>query len=606
MGQSDLPPPLGVRTAHLRASASEVAGANAIDGAEVAGSADAGARRGPRASSDDHTLLLVEDNPAEARRITRLVACGSTNPFEVHCVPRLSEATQVLAERSFCAALIDLATEDAQGAAPLEQLIASAPDLPVVVVGDWFEQAWTVQALRAGAQDFVLRRRLDASGLAQTLTCAIDRKRADHRIAGLIHVDQQSQLPNRGVFRFRLDDALAEAHVASRQVGLLFIRVEGFAEIRAQLGAAAADQVISDVAAQLRCGVRRSEMVARLDASTFGIISVGLTKQAALKGVASRLAAQVKKVDAPLTLTPRVVAGVTEPHVALDETLERLEYALHFGRATDGPIALVPPTQRGEPAIAAIEAAVRGQEFTLNYQPRLDLDDGTVPAVEAFLRWAHPELGLLRPRSFLAPLGSLPVADDLNAWVISEVCRQRQAWMQAGLSELRIVINVSPAQFHASGFADELVDLVASAGESPAGFELDVAEALVLENPAWSRMWLKRLQAVGFRTALDDFQVGLTKLAELAKLPLDVLKIDGSVVAALDQSPACRTQAAAAIALGRELAVDVVAEGVERDAQVRILRDLGATTVQGFWFAAPKTPDEIARWWAERTARRRL
>ena len=232
----------------------------------------------------------------------------------------------------------------------------------------------------------------------------------------------------------------------------------------------------------------------------------------------------------------------------------------------------------------------------LVYQPRLSLDYDRISGVEVYLRWDDPERGLLCPRDFLDACDGTELTLELGDWMLLEAAREVARWRADGRQDAPVAVNLTASQIAMPELARHLTQIVRRAEAEPEWFELDCAESLLMDNPSRSRGVLQSLQYAGFRTAIDDFGAGFGHLAELARLPLDALKIDRSVVEALQEAPARRALVAAAVALGRELALEVVAEGVEQDAQVEVLRTIGATSVQGFWLAQPKSSSAFNDW----------
>ena len=575
---------------------------------------DQGARsgRGPVGMTEDvavepwgSTLLLVQDNPVETERTRAMLEQGTAGHFHVTHVESISSAQEALGSEDFSIVLLDLSVRDGQDRTSIGALQTAAPQVPLVVLGEWHEQRWAVEAVNAGAHDFIMKRDLDAKSLGRSLRYAIEKKRAEGRLANLVHYDQLTQLPNRTLFQQRLEQAILRAELSDERVALLYVDIDCFEELVAAYGTEVGDRVLREAARRLETGVRAFETVARLGDSEFCIITADIARPADAQALAQRLLAGLAEPYEGVELQISARAGVALAAAGdrVEVLLERADYALQRAPTTGSNRTFVALPSMNSVERAQLEHAFVNDEFRLFYQPRLAVDHARITGVEALLRWDDPQRGLMRPKDFMA---ALEREDDLmmrvSKWVVARACAQFSNWRQAGLPKLRLSVNLCAPHFLDSDLVDELTDVVTRAGMRPDDLEIDCSESLLMNNPARSRMVLKRLQSAGFRTAIDDFGSGFGHLAELARLPLDVLKIDRSVVDDLDEHPARRALVAAAVALGRELALEVVAKGVERESQVRVLEQMGATTIQGYWLTEPRPNDAFTHWWRCRAA----
>lgn len=549
-------------------------------------------------------ILLVEDDPSEAATVRAMLQKPPSDQFHITHVESAAKAEHALGVQDFSVVLLDLSLPDAKGLAPLEMLIGAAPDVPVVVMSGLQDQRLAVEAVESGAQDFLMKRHVSARTLAQSLRYAIERKRAESRLAYLAHFDQLTGLANRGLFQKRLDQALTRAEISSEQVALLYVDIDQFKSLNEQYGSDVGDRVLHAVGQRLRGCVRESELVARLRADEFGVIMEAVRNVAEVRAVADRIIAKLSEpiADVPVGVSVSVGVAIVDGRVSLERLVEQAANAVQRAKASGRRRVQVACASTDSRSSTRVAEALDRDELRLVYQPRLDLDRDRVTAVEAFLRFDEPVRGLLRPAEFMPAHDTGDLVLAVSDWAVQEAVRQAKAWRQAELPPLRVSINLAAAQFMLPDLVERLGRMVAEADAEPSWFELDCPESVLMDNPARSRMLLKGLQAAGFRTAIDDFGSGFGYLAELARLPLDALKIDRGVVEDLEAEPARRALVAAAVALGRELALEVVAEGVERESQVKVLRDIGATTVQGYWLAEPKAADGFAEWWTCRAA----
>ncbi len=554
------------------------------------------------------TLLLVEDDPDEANHVEALLQRLPAGYFEVTQVKSVTDAQVALERQDFSAVLLDLAVPDEPGLRSIERVRDCAPDVPLIVLGGWEHQPLALHAVRRGAQDFLIKPDLSSGLLGRSLRYAIERKRAEARFAYLARYDQLTHLPNRELFQARLSHALVRAELSLEQVALLVVNVDGLDDIITAWGEEAHREVLREVSARLTACVRQTETVARLGTCTFGVVLEGVGGLEDASIVSDRIVARLgEPFDGPvcqldasgqaLNLTARVGIAVAAGPESIETMLERAD---HHRTIENEPAkksadhASSSPDQRSTDHEAR-EALARN-EFKLLFQPRVVAADGAVVAVEAFLRWSHPRLGLLVPHEFLDQIADLELVERIHRWVVVEAARQLGEFRQACLPKVRLNINLDERHLWHIDSVEQLTQWVSEAGAEPSWIELDCEESVLLSNPARSRRVLRDFQAAGFRTAMDSFGAGIGQLSELASLPLDALKIDRAVTAELDEHPARRALFAAAVAVGRELALEVVTLGVEREAQAKLATELGATHLQGYWIAEPKSAPALAEW----------
>jgi diguanylate cyclase len=314
----------------------------------------------------------------------------------------------------------------------------------------------------------------------------------------------------------------------------------------------------------------------------------------------------IRSVDNAEAVARRIaVAGPARIGIAVaapgeygaDDLLNRAALALQEARSRpDGaPWACYEPDPTATTPLAeALHGATRNDQLRLLYQPIVALPDGELAGVEALVRWAHPERGTLDPDAFVPLAERIGLIGEIGRWVLQEACTQAARW-QRRMPALQLNVNVSPRQLDDDGFAADVLRVLERTGFFPGNLVLEVTEGAVIGAPA-SVAQLAVLSNAGIRIALDDFGTGYSSLRYLARLPVDVLKIDRLFVAELDGTSRGGAVAQAVLRLGQILNLDTVAEGVENEAQARELTLLGCHKAQGYHFAHPLTPAELQRW----------
>ena len=242
----------------------------------------------------------------------------------------------------------------------------------------------------------------------------------------------------------------------------------------------------------------------------------------------------------------------------------------------------------------ALHGALDRNQFVLYYQPQVDLAGGGIVGVEALLRWKHPKQGLVAPAEFIPLLEETGLIVPVGEWVLREACAQATAWREAGLPPLRMAVNLSARQLRDGRFADTVAAALADTGMDPDGLELEITESLVMQQVEASLEALRRIHALGVHISMDDFGTGYSSLSHLKLLPIDAVKIDRSFVCDIpdDKNDAAIVQAI--IVLAHTLRLNVIAEGVETEAQLAFLRTHGCGAAQGFLFSRPVPAAELA------------
>ncbi len=239
--------------------------------------------------------------------------------------------------------------------------------------------------------------------------------------------------------------------------------------------------------------------------------------------------------------------------------------------------------------------AIERNELVLHYQPKLDLGSGEVIGAEALIRWHHPERGLVPPKEFISVAEDCGLIVPIGRWVLREACRQARAWQVAGLPALGMSVNVSSVELRSPGFVEAVQSVLAETGLEPRLLELELTEAVLIDESRSVATVLKELKQIGVRLALDDFGTGYSSLTHLKRFPIDALKIDQSFVRELATDGDGASIVTAMIGMGRSLNMLVVAEGVETLQQLEILREHGCPQAQGYYFGRPVPSEQFSR-----------
>lgn len=428
-------------------------------------------------------------------------------------------------------------------------------------------------------------------------------KAAEQRLQELAYSDFLTGLPNRMLFRERLEQEISAARRRQRPTALLYIDLDRFKTVNDNLGHEAGDKLLIEVAQRLRRCVRDADTVARLGGDEFTLILPDLSAPTAAAAVAANV---LKALTRSIRLQGHdiVIGGSIGIAVAPDdgddrETLERhadiaMYHAKEKGRG-NYQFFTADMNERSEQQLLLqtdLRQALENQHFQLLYQPIVQLRSGQPTAVEVLLRWQHPQRGTLTPADFLATAEDTGLILPIGNWVLRQACAQVARWQQAGLPPITININLSPRQFQHPELPSQISANLREHKLAPRQLALELTEAMLSQEQDEVDDTLNRLSTMHTPLLLDDFGTGHSSLASLRRMPVQCLKIDRSFIKDLpDQADACAITSAI-ITLASSLELQVIAEGVETEAQRDFLLEQGCDQAQGYLFAGPMDADE--------------
>jgi diguanylate cyclase (GGDEF)-like protein len=416
--------------------------------------------------------------------------------------------------------------------------------------------------------------------------------------------DQLTGLASRRLFTDRLDNALAGAARTGARVAVLFVDLDNFKLVNDSLGHAAGDSLLVGVADRIRSAVRDGDLAARLGGDEFAVVLGDLSTECAAVRVATRI---IEAVQAPFLIDGKEVFVEVSVGIALDATgagrgqnlLRDADLAMYQAkRSGKGRYEIFKPGLRTA-LLSRLDlehdmrhAVERGQ-LLLHYQPILDLTEERILAVEALLRWQHPQRGLLPPCEFIPAAEETGLIVPIEAWVLATACQQVSTWMEGRHPPLTLNVNMSVRQLQRPDLADVVARVLRETGLPADRLVLELTESILLQDTKVMVARLQRLKELGVRLAIDDFGTGYSSLAYLRRLPIDTIKIDKSFLDDIAAAPASSDLARAVVQLGRTLEMTTVAEGIETRFQLDALRAAGCHLGQGFYFAKPLTVDAI-------------
>jgi diguanylate cyclase (GGDEF)-like protein len=431
-----------------------------------------------------------------------------------------------------------------------------------------------------------------------------DRDDGQDGLAHRVLHDPLTDLPNRTLFLDRLALALARLHRARTNIAVLFIDLDHFKIVNDSLGHGAGDKLLVEIGERLREAIRPSDTIARFGGDEFVVLCEGITDARDAVAVGQRI---VAAASYPFLLEGRemfvsasVGVALTLDGAATPETLLR-----------DADVAMYRAKERGRGRVEVFDEALRSRilerldlenglrralqrdELRVYYQPEISLSQERMVAVEALVRWEHPERGLLQPHDFVPLAEETGLIVEIGGWVLNEACRQVAEWRRAG-TELDVAVNVSARQLVQPDVVDVVRDALEQSGLPAEALCLEITESAVMRDPDAALATLTLVKELGVKIALDDFGVGFSSLAQLKEmLPLHALKVDRSFINGLDADERNSAIVAAVVMMATTLGLIAIAEGVETEAQVMQAQALGCDVSQGYFFTAPEPAEVI-------------
>nr|WP_228748024.1 EAL domain-containing protein [Bradyrhizobium sp. BR 10289] len=434
---------------------------------------------------------------------------------------------------------------------------------------------------------------------------ADEKNQADERIEYLASHDSLTDLPNRETFNGLLREAIDEAKRHDHRFAVLFIDLDRFKVINDSLGHEAGDLLLLEVANRLRGALRASDVVARLGGDEFVVILDQCGEIDDVQRIAAGLLAALAE---PMVLAGHECHTTASIGIAMypangsdAQTLTKnADMAMYLAKE-DGKngyrfFSKEVKTQSIERLSleSALRRALEREQFSLNYQPKVDMETGQITGVEALLRWTHPDLGSISPAQFIPLAEETGLIVPIGRWVVKEACAQAMAWQRRGLLPVSMAVNLSPRQFADEHLLQDVDEALAASGMSPVLLQLEVTESMMMRNVGRALKVLDAIQSRGIRLAIDDFGTGYSSMSLMKHFPIDTIKIDRSFVRDLPQDSEDQAIAQAIISMGKALGMTVVAEGVENAEQEAFLRTHGCDEMQGFLISKPLPARQMA------------
>jgi diguanylate cyclase (GGDEF)-like protein len=432
-----------------------------------------------------------------------------------------------------------------------------------------------------------------------------ERKRAEDLVQHMAFFDQPTGLANRNSLYDCLHRAIRDHGGSGKSIALLLLDVNQFREINNTLGHHCGDLVLREVGQRLRSAIPEPDLVARLGGDEFAILSPNIAGAADLGALVQRIQDALHSPVMIERLPIAVEAGIgialyPEHGTDADTLLQHADIAMYAAKKAGTGHVIYEATRNQHSAarlalMAELRVAIAQNELLLHYQPVIRLKSATVCGAEALVRWLHPERGMVPPDEFIGPAERTGLIHPLAAWVVQAAMQQAAAWRAIGL-ELPISVNLSARNLLDPTLPDRIKTLIRDHGVAPAGIAIEITESAIMTDTARAEEILLKLHDIGIKISIDDFGVGYSSLSYLRRLPVDRLKVDRSFVVNMTQNASDAMIVRSTIELAHNLGLEVVAEGVETEAQYDRLAEWGCDAAQGYFMSRALPADELTKW----------
>ncbi|MHB1141070.1 MAG: putative bifunctional diguanylate cyclase/phosphodiesterase [Sulfuricaulis sp.] len=553
--------------------------------------------------------LIVEDSENDAMLLVKELQRGGYEAVFARVDTRETMHAE-LKQKDWDIVFADFTMPRFNAFAALQLLHETDLDLPFIIVSGTIGEDRAVQAMKAGAHDYILKdnmRRL-VPAVDRELREAknrLERKQAERTIRHLAFYDSLTDLPNRTLFRNQAQQAIHDGVADGRLVALLLMDLQRFKEVNDTLGHQRGDQLLQQVGARLREAMFESDMVARLGGDEFGILLPRMATMRDIDIVARKIHSVLETPlfieEIPIVVEASLGAAIAPEHgTDADILLQHADVAMYHAKDTGASFVLYDPARdphspRRLALMAELRQAIEHNQLIVHYQPKIALDTGKMIGAEALVRWQHPKDGMIPPDQFIQSAENTGLIRPLTDWVLSTGLRQCFDALSRDAMQ-HLAVNISVRSLHDLRFPDLVDRLLKASGIPPEKLMLEVTESAFMVDLQRTVETLAVLSHMGVMISIDDFGTGFSSLNYIKKLPINEIKIDKSFVSDMTSDENDLSIVRSIIELGHNLGLKVVAEGVENKAVLDSLAALGCDHCQGYFISHPLPHERFMAW----------
>lgn len=493
---------------------------------------------------------------------------------------------------------------------------------------DFYQQLWSTLLAERKWHGEIINRRKNGELFSEQLTITAvtdrhgtvtqyvgtfsditDKKAAASQIEFLAYHDALTKLPNWTLGRQMAEEAIARAQRHNHLVGVMFMDLDNFKLVNDTYGHSMGDKLLQAIASRLREKVRAEDILCRLSGDEFMLI---FAQSVQPENIAAACEHILDEVGQPYQLDGRLIPAAFSAGIAVypadgedvEELLRKADTAMFEAKRSGRNTYRFFDASMNQRVVTFVDTreslanALRNGELRLYYQPQIRQEDGVVTGVEALIRWQHPQRGLLSPGHFIDVAERSGLIVPIGAWVMRQASRQMSEWLEAGLNLQTVAINLSAIQFQNADIQETVTQALSEARLAPEHLELELTESILIGDREETLERVRRLKALGVRLSIDDFGTGYSSMAYLKRFKVHKIKIDASFAAGLDQDAEDAAIVRSIIQMAQALGMETTAEGVERAEAAAVLRALGCTHIQGYYYARPMPAAEFKNWMA--------
>jgi diguanylate cyclase (GGDEF)-like protein len=568
-------------------------------------------------------ILLVDDDEDDYILTRDLLSEIGRIKYDLEWASTYDAGLQKISLNNHDVCIFDYQLGKRTGLELLREAVSVGCKTPIILLTGQGTHEIDMEAMNAGAADYLNKREITAQLLERSVRYAIKHKRAEERILQMAYYDNLTKLPNRALFQDRFKQTLAHAERYKKEAALLFMDLDNFKRINDTFEHRFGDLLLKGVAERLTNYVRMADTVARRELTPCSVARLGgdeftvlLTEIHSMQDAASVAHRILDILSQPFHIDGHEIFVTASIGIALypldgkdiDPLLKNADTAMYhaknqgknnfqFYKRAMNACAFENLTMEN-----CLRRAMEREEFLLHYQPRMDLRTGKIVGAEALIRWNHPAKGLIYPAEFIPIAEETGIILPLGEWVLKNASEQIKDWQRSGIAKTRIIVsaNLSGRQFRQENLLEVVSKVIDSSGIDPQYLELEITENIIMESIEKTSTTLKKLKKMGIHISIDDFGTGYSSFSYLRYFPLDIIKIDRSFIKDITKNDEVLTIVKAIIAMAHTLKLRVVAEGVETNEQMRLLIEQGCDEMQGYLLSAPLSAEEVLKFLSEK------
>lgn len=555
---------------------------------------------------EERPIVVLADDDPSIRLMVRHVL--ESEDFDIVEASDGLEAIKAVEKYHPALILLDAVMPGIDGFTTCQQIKEKGhTDIPVMMITGLDDDASVERAYEVGAIDFITKP-IKWAVLKHRVKSVVAQVIAERKVKLLAYRDTLTNLPNRLLFADRLEQSIIRSERSRTSMALMLIDIDDFKLVNDSFGHDAGDKLIKAVGELIAKSLRRADTIARLGGDEFAVIIEGIDGPEDAISIADNLTTILEhnvRLDDQETYTSASIGIAVFPEDGKDaRTLLKNADTAMFRAKENGRHCF--QFYKPEMSVSAMErldlennlkSAFENDEYLIHYQPVIDIHKNEIVSVEALLRWQHPEKGMIQPNDFVSVVEDCGLIVALGEWLIYSVCKQISVWQDAGLKDQQVSINLAPRQFKEQDLVAVFTQAIAENNIDAASLSVEVTERTLIDNVGEVEGTLKKLRSMGIQVMLDDFGTGYASLAYLKEFPVDVVKIDRAFVIGIPDNQEDTAIVEAIAGLTRGLKLKLLAEGVENERQLDVLKSVGCQYGQGYYWSKPLPGDEYEQFY---------